>query len=93
MPHVADTEDDLYLTFLVKLQDMLFPNGIEDADNAIFPMTFFFTSNVEKAMCCKAALAAACVAHNEAQGINGRSMKPECFEGGVCATGNLSTSE
>ena len=93
MPHVADTEDDLYLTFLVKLQDMLFPNGIEDADNAIFPMTFFFTSNVEKAMCCKAALAAACVAHNEAQGINGRSMKPECFEGGVCATGNISTSE
>ena len=93
MPHVADTEDDLYLTFLVKLQDMIFPNGIEDADNAIFPMTFFFTSNVEKAMCCKAALAAACVAHNEAQGINSRSMKPECFEGGVCATGNLSTSE
>ena len=93
MPHVADTEDDLYLTFLVKLQDMIFPNGIEDADNAIFPMTFFFTSNVEKAMCCKAALAAACVAHNEAQGINGRSMKPECFEGGVCAAGNLSTSE
>ena len=93
MPHVADTEDDLYLTFLVKLQDMIFPHGIEDADNLIFPMTFFFTSNVEKAMCCKAALAAACVAHNEAQGINGRSMKPECFEGGVCATGNISTSE
>ena len=93
MPHVADTEDDLYLTFLVQLQDMTFPNGIEDADNAIFPMTFFCTSNVKKVICCKAALAAACVAHNEAQGINSRSMKPECFEGGVCATGNLSTSE
>ena len=90
MPHVADTEDDLYLTFLVKLQEMTFPNGY---DEPIWPMTFFCTSNVEKVICCKAALAAACVAHNEAQGINGRSMKPECFEGGVCATGNLSTSE
>ena len=38
MPHVADTEDDLYLTFLVKLQEMTFPNGY---DKPIFPMTFF----------------------------------------------------
>ena len=90
MPHVADTEDDLYLTFLVKLQEMTFPNGY---DEPIWPMTFFCTSNVEKVICCKAALAAACVAHNEAEGINSRDMEPECFEGGVCAAGNLSTSE
>ena len=93
MPHVADTEDDLYLTFLVKLQDMTCPNGIEDADNAIFPMTFFCTSNVKKVICCKAALAAACVAHKIEQGIDCRSVTPELFEGGVWAPGNISTSQ
>ena len=93
MPHVADTEDDVYLTSLAKLAHMTFPDGIEDAHKPIWPMTFFNTSNMEKVRCCKAALAAACVAHNEAQGINGRSVKPECFEGGACAAGNLSTSE
>ena len=93
MPNVADTVDEVYLTFLQTLQSMTSEDGWSTEEGNLRAMTFFNTSNMEKVRCCKAALAAACVAHNEAQGINGCSMKPEGFEGGVCAAGNISTSE
>ena len=93
MPNVADTEDDVYLTFLQKLQSMTSEGGWATEEGNLRAKTFFDASNMEKVRCCKAALAAACVAHNKAQGIDACSLKPACFEGGVCAAGNLSTSE
>ena len=93
MPNVADTEDDVYVTFLQKLQSMTSPDVWSTEQATLRAKTFFDASNMEKVRCCKAALAAACVAHNKAQGIDACSLKPACFEGGVCAAGNLSTSE
>ena len=93
MPNVADTEDDVYVTFLQKLQSMTSPDVWSTEQATLRAMTFFDASNMEKVRCCKAALAAACVAHNKEKGIDACSLKPVCFEGGVCAAGNLSTSE
>ena len=70
------------------LQDLI-PND-EEKTRAL---DFFGRSDMEKVICCKAALAAACVAHKIEQGIDCRSVTPELFEGGVWAPGNISTSQ
>ena len=92
MPNVADTEDDVYVTFLQKLQSMTSPDVWSTEEATLRAKTFFDASNMEKVRCCKAALAAACVAHKVAQGIDCRSVTPELF-GGVWAPGNISTSQ
>ena len=93
MPNVADTDDQVYLDFLQKLKSMTSPDVWSTEQATLRAKTFFDASNMEKVRCCKAALAAACVAHKIAQGIDCRSVTPELFEGGVWAPGNISTSQ
>ena len=83
----------VYLSFIVRLGEMTLQDLMPNDEEKTRAMHFFGTSNIEKVRCCKAALAAACVAHNVAQGIDGRFVKPELFEGGVWAPGNISTSQ
>ena len=92
MPQVADTADDVYLAFVVRLSDTAMQEQMS-TDERSRALDFFTRSNKEKVECCQAALAAACVAHNQAQDIDVLSVAPERFEGGVWATGNLSTSQ
>ena len=93
MPNVADTEDSVYLSFIIKLAEMTLQDLMPNDEEKTRALYFFGTSDKEKVICCKAALAAACVAHKVAQGIDCRSVTPELFEGGVWAPGNISTSQ
>ena len=93
MPHVADTEDSVYHAFLVRLGNMTLQEEVVPVEEKLRAMHFFGLPKREKVECCQAALAAACVAHNQAKDIDVRSVTPEWFEGGVYGPGNLSTSQ
>ena len=62
MPNVADTEDSVYLSFIVKLAEMTLQDLMPNDEEKTRALYFFGTSDKEKVICCKAALAAACVA-------------------------------
>ena len=59
MPHVADTEESVYLSFVLKLGDMTLQEFMPTDEEKTRAMDFFGTSDMEKVICCKAALAAA----------------------------------